>query len=241
MDALELQPGHSVLDVGCGCGATALALAERVGPEGRVVGVDVSQQMLARARQRIAGQRIELLLGDAAQLPLPEVDRLFSRFGVMVFDEPTAAFAHLRSALCRGGRISFVCWRSPADNEWVRVPMEAVSRMLGPPEPADPTAPGPFAFADRDRVARILAEAGFRDVAIETLDRPVQWTTTGEEAELRHKIVRIGPAARRLLDVEPELRERAVDAIVQALRPRIGPDGWRASAAAWRVTAGTAR
>lgn len=236
MDALDLRPGHRVLDVGCGCGATALALAERVGPEGRVVGVDVSQQMLARAQQRAAGRPIELILGDAAQLPLPEVDRLFSRFGAMFFADPVAAFTHLRKALCEDGRLSFVCWRSPSDNEWFRLPMEALSRVLGPPEPADPLAPGPFAFADRDRTSRILADAGFQDVAIEPLDRPVRWTATGDEAELRDKLVRIGPAARRLVEVEPELRERGIEAIVQALRPQISPDGWWANAAAWLVT-----
>jgi hypothetical protein len=154
----------------------------------------------------------------------------------MFFSDPTAAFTHLRRSLSADGRFSFVFWRAPSENDWVRLPMEAVSRILGPPEPTDPFAPGPFAFADRDRVARILTQAGFRDVAIEPFDRPIQWTTTGNEAELRDKITRVGPAARRLSEVEPELRERAVDAIVQALRPQMGPAGWWVKGAVWLAT-----
>ena len=114
IDAAAVQSGEVVLDVGCGCGATTEDLASLVGTSGRVVGLDVSAPMLARARERLAGRPVELLLGDAATFALPahSFDVLFSRFGVMFFEEPLAAFAHLRGALKLGGRVAMVVWQS---------------------------------------------------------------------------------------------------------------------------------
>lgn len=243
MDALDLAAGHRVLDVGCGCGDTVLGLAERVGPTGRVVGLDVSAPMLALARTRVDGSavtdRVRLQLGDAAVAPLPEVDRLFSRFGTMFFEDPVPAFVHLRSALASGGRIGFVCWRSPAENPWTSVTVAAVTGVLGPQPRPDPHAPGPFAFAAPDRVRGILRDAGVVGIAIDRVDRELQWTSSPDEDVIREKFLQIGPAARLLADAPPDQRARAADAVLEAMRPHVRADGLWLTAAAWLVTGRT--
>lgn len=239
--ALDLAPGLRVLDVGCGCGDTTLAIAERVGPAGRVYGVDVSEPMLARARERAKtapGAPIEFEFADASCTPLRTVDRIFSRFGVMFFDDPIGAFRHLRSALAPEGRIAFVCWRPLTANAWARVPLEAAVSVLGPSTaPVVPDAPGPFAFGDAARLRAILGYAGCKDVSIEPFDADLAWTTTDDDESLRETFVRIGPAARRLVDAPEELRERAVEAILEALGPYRRPSGLVMPAGVWIVSA----
>jgi SAM-dependent methyltransferase len=169
MKACDVGRGDRVLDVGCGCGDTTLRLAHR----GAVAtGVDVSKPMLARARDRAAaaGLDISFLLGDAAATRFERTfDALFSRFGVMFFADPTAAFANLRSALRDHGRLCFVCWQAAPLNPWIALPFGAAQPLLPPQPPVDPRAPGPFAFAERDHVERILTAAGFPNVSIDPL------------------------------------------------------------------------
>jgi SAM-dependent methyltransferase len=120
-------------------------------------------------------------VADASSTELPEgaFDILFSRFGVMFFDDPTAAFAHLRRALKPGARVAFVCWRGMAENDWVRLPMGAIKGIVPPTAPPDPEAPGPFSFGDQGRVARILTAAGFTDVAIAPFDASIPFGEGG--------------------------------------------------------------
>ncbi len=169
--ALAARPGERVLDVGCGCGQTTLELAERVGAAGAVTGVDISSPMLAIAQARsvpdgAANPRYLECDAQTADLGQGQYDAVFSRFGVMFFSDPVAAFANLRKALTSAGRLAFVCWRPFSENLWIRAPMEAAQPFLPPSPPMDPTAPGPFAFADPDRVRSILSEAGFSDVTL---------------------------------------------------------------------------
>jgi len=167
--ALAPQPGERILDIGCGCGQSTLQLAERVGPGGEVVGIDISRPMLEVARGRavaVASDRVEFLEVDAqtGDLGRGRFDAVYSRFGVMFFGDPAAAFANIRAALKAGGRMAFVCWRPMAENPLMRAPMQAAAPLLPPMPPPDPLAPGPFAFADPERVRRILTEAGFSGV-----------------------------------------------------------------------------
>ena len=165
-----------MLDIGCGAGSSSLALAARVGPRGHVLGVDISEQLVARARALLpADAPVRFGLADASSAALPEraFDLLFSRFGVMFFDDPAAAFAHMRRALKPGGRLAFVCWRVAAENDWTRLPMGAVAGIVPPLPPPEPDAPDPFSFGDRDRVARILTEARFADVDVVAFDRAI--------------------------------------------------------------------
>jgi ubiquinone/menaquinone biosynthesis C-methylase UbiE len=152
LDAMVAVFGQRVLDVGCGAGASSLALAARVGAGGQVLGVDISEPLISRARARAPQDtQVPFRVADASSAELPEgaFDILFSRFGVMFFDDPTGAFAHMRRALQPGGRVAFVCWRGAAENDWVRLPMGAIKGIVPPTAPPDPEAPGPFSFGDR--------------------------------------------------------------------------------------------
>ena len=166
LKAAAPQSGERVIDIGCGCGDTTIEIARIVGGEGAVLGIDVSQPMLEVARSRGALARsahLGFLDGDASEAELPaNNDLLFSRFGVMFFSQPSPAFGHLRKSLRTGGRCVFVCWRAPRDNGWAMTPLSAARTAMGiTPPPADPDAPGPFAFANEERVRAILSGAGF--------------------------------------------------------------------------------
>src|SRR5580765_2593349 len=154
IEAAAPAKGERVLDVGCGAGASSLALAARVGPAGQVLGVDISEPLIglacALAPQDTPAQ-FQLADASGAELPEGAFDILFSRFGVMFFDDPTGAFAHMRRALKPGGRVAFVCWRGAAENDWVRLPMAAIKGIVPPTALSDPEAPGPFSFATRPR------------------------------------------------------------------------------------------
>jgi SAM-dependent methyltransferase len=235
--ALKPQPGEALLDIGCGCGATSLALAAHVGPEGRVLGLDISEPMLATARRRAEGLAHPLAfeIADAQTADLGEAvfDALFSRFGVMFFAEPEAAFANLRRALKPEGRLAFICWRGREENPWLTTPLEAARHLLPPlPEP-EPHAPGPMAFADPARVHRILAAAGFTDIRVSAFDTMIG---SGDLEETTTLATRIGPLARALREY-PEARALVPGVVRQALSPYLTEAGVMMPAATWLVQA----
>ena len=177
LKAAAPQPGERVIDVGCGCGETSIEIARLVGPAGSVLGIDVSQPMLAVARSHGQSANLSFQEADASGSPLPAgVDLLFSRFGVMFFSEPSAAFNHLRKSLRAGGRCVFVCWRTPRDNAWAMTPLAAARQALDitPPQ-SDPNAPGPFAFADEERLQTILSAAGFGHIELQRFDAAIHF------------------------------------------------------------------
>ncbi len=237
--AAAAQPGEQVIDVGCGCGSSSLALADAVAPGGRVLGIDVSQPMLAVARAAAAGHPVlSFAEADAASAALPSgQDLLFSRFGVMFFDDPAPALGHLRAALRVGGRIAFVCWRTPRDNPWAMVPLLAAREALGvTPPPADPLAPGPFAFADDARLRGLLEQAGFSRIHIERCDASIATGATAREAAERSMMV--GPASRLAREAGPANAERIAAAVEKALAPLAASDGSISLAGStWVVTA----
>jgi SAM-dependent methyltransferase len=242
--ASRAASGEAVLDVGCGCGDSSLVLASLVAPRGRVLGVDVSERMLARAKERGAGMAgVSFQLADASKDPLEAsaFDLLFSRFGVMFFADPTAAFIHLRAALRQGGRLAFACWRSLAENPWSGVPFDAVAAVLGRPDPPPEDAPGPFSFGDPARVRRILEGSGFRDVEVKRFDCPVTFAAGGSLEDAAQEIAQLGMVARLLQDKDEADVARGM-AAVRSVLPQYASSagGARFPAAAWVVTARTA-
>jgi SAM-dependent methyltransferase len=195
------QADEDVLEIGCGAGATTLAFAERVGPAGSVLAVDISPPLLALARQRAAayGPRVAFIEADAQthSFEADSVDLIVSRFGIMFFEDPVAAFANMRKALRPRGRLVVAAWASADANPWFSVPRDAAIARLGPPPAASPHAPGPLAFADRDRVAGILREAGFMQPKGEAV--PVVLEPGGSVADVGRLMSNIGAAARIIL------------------------------------------
>jgi SAM-dependent methyltransferase len=239
LDLLSPQPGERILDIGCGAGETTLKLGERVGPRGEVVGLDVSAPLLELARRQADKHaNVRFVLGDAATARFATpFDALFSRFGVMFFSDPVAAFQNLRGALAPSARVAFACWRSLAENPWSLLALEAVRPIL--PDawtPPQPDAPGPFAFADPKRVEGVLRGAGFERIVCESHEVPVVLSTTGLDAAA-DLLLRVGPASRLLADRDAATMARARDAVLEALRRTYsGPDvvmsgrGWLVSA-----------
>lgn len=244
IEAAAPVTGERVLDVGCGAGASSLALAARIGPEGQVLGVDISEPLIGRARA-LAPQGTPALfqMADASSAELPEgaFDILFSRFGVMFFDDPTAAFGHMLRALRPGGRVAFVCWRGAAENAWVRLPMGAIKGILPSSAPPDPEAPGPFSFGDRGRVSRILTAAGFTDIAIAPFDASVPFGEGGtRDAAIDDAVkmtLEVGPLSRVLADQPDDIRARASAAVRAAFAGLPGERSVMIDGAAWIVTA----
>ena len=235
------RPGERVIDIGCGCGDTSIEIARRVGERGTVLGVDVSQPMLAVARAQGALGRhtnLEFRDADASEAELPaNTDLLFSRFGVMFFSQPIAAFSHMRKSLRAGGRCVFVCSRTPRDNAWAMAPLSAARAAMGvTPPPADPNAPGPFAFADDGRLRAILEDAGFGSVDIQRFDTSVTLGATALDAAER--ALRFGPASRFVREMGVEHVPRIRDAIEQAFAQLAAPDGRvLVDGSAWIVSA----
>ena len=235
-----VEPGESAIDVGCGCGATSLQLAELVGPNGKVLGVDVSKPMLARAQQRAAGKpNIRFAEADATTYAFDRgaADLLFSRHGIMFFPEPERAFANLRSALKPGGRVAFSCFRSPKENALVTTILAAVQEFVPPLPKMNPEEPGPFAFADPERVKRILGAAGFQSVALEPVD--VQ-SDIGNGKGLDEALVNameIGPAGRALRGAPPETMAKARAALRAAFAPLQKDSKILLGSGLWIVTA----
>ncbi len=231
-----LRPGMRVLDVGAGCGDLTLAAAHVVGDAGKVVGVDISRPMLARARERATGLgNVDFIEHDASTFTSDApFDAILSRFGVMFFDDPAGAFRNLHGAVAPGGSLTFVCWQSLADNPWAAVPLAAVQGVLPvPPAPPSPHAPGPFAFAEPERVRGILTEAGWSDVKLTPFTDAMELGTSLDDA--LEYASRMGPSARALRDADDATRARALEALRETLAP-LAP-GFTLPSAVWIVTA----
>ena len=232
LSAANVRRGERVLDVGCGCGDTSIALKQM---GANVLGVDVSQPMLDQARQRDGS--VDYLLGDAAETEFAaEFDLVFSRFGVMFFSDPFAAFKNIRQALKPGGRMLFVCWQPPTLNPWMAIAGRAIAPFLPvAEEPANPRAPGPFAFADRGYVTKILSSGGFSEIHIEPHTEELKLADTLTDAVYFQ--TRVGPAARVMSELEGEGRRLALAAVEEALRPFDQGEGLHLGSAVWLVSA----
>ena len=235
MDRANVSASDRVIDIGCGCGETSMQLAGR---GAAVWGIDISEPMLAHARRRAGdSERLRFTQVDAATAEFtPDHSLLFSRFGVMFFADPVAAFRNLRGALARDGRLHFACWQTPRENPWMAIAGRAVQPFLAEPEPApDPRAPGPFAFADPDYLRGILEKAGFEGIELESIRPELHIADSLDEAIDFQG--RVGPVARALAELEGERRQQALDAAREALSGHMTDQGLNLGAAVWLVSA----
>ncbi len=233
------KAGERVLDLGCGCGTTSFMLEKIVGEKGKVVGIDISNPMLelARARAHKNHSHVTFIEADASVHNFAQFkfDLIFSRFGVMFFDDPVVGFTNIRHAMQHGARLVFVCWRAMKENDWANVPFQAALPLLPPQEQADPLAPGPFAFADAARVKTILVRSGLKDVAIEKLDAKMYMGSTVKSAA--EEAMNIGPLAKAARDLDDKTRDKIRAAVENAYKKFESKDGIAPPAACWLVKA----
>ena len=236
----KAKAGERIVDVGCGCGATTIAFAQKVGPAGHVFGIDISAPMLARARQIApAGIPVDFALADATVYPFVSgsFDLVVSRFGVMFFAKPAISFANMRTALRPSGRLTFACWRQPRDNPWLMAPLQAVYKHVPKLPQLGPEDPGPFSFASEQRVIRILSEAGFSGIEMEPCNLSLDVAVgRGLDAAVETAL-EIGPASRALEGQPPEVRAAAANSICEALAPFASGNAVPLAASIWIVTA----
>ncbi|MBU6506744.1 MAG: methyltransferase domain-containing protein [Alphaproteobacteria bacterium] len=238
--AASAKPGERVVDTGCGCGALALALAKAVGPQGRVLGIDVSPAMLAVARHLTPPEaRAEFVEADATTYAFPRAgfDLLASRHGVMFFADPERAFANLRTALKPGGRLAFSCFRTPRDNPWATAPLEAAYQVMPRLPKPGPEDPGPFSFADPTRVERILGSAGFAAVTMTPHDLSFDIAAGGGLETSVGYMLDIGPASRTFDKGDPAARAKVEAALRAGLKPHVKGKSVLLGAGIWIVTA----
>ena len=238
LDGAGIRQGETILDVGCGGGANSIEAAQRTGAEGSVIGINIPPPILSVASERGATiDNLNFVQGDAASTDLGKevFDLIFSRFGVMFFSNPVAAFTKLGKALKNDCRLVFMCWRSAEENPWMSAPAAAVFNIIPPTGPApQPDQPGPFSFAMKDRVVSILSEAGLADISVEPIDSGMQ---LGSMEEAVAYFMKMGPAAATLADATDEQKSLAAAAMREALARYETESGVIAPAAVWLVKA----
>lgn len=242
MDRAGVAAGQDVIDVGCGCGQSSVELGRRVGPDGSVLGVDVSAPMLARAAELAAAHgldQVRFAHADAQTHAFLDAsaDLVFSRFGVMFFADPPAAFANLRRVLRRDGSLAFLCWQAITENPWMLTPLLAAAEHVPLPAPPAPGAPGPFAFADTGYVRNVLERAGFAGISFEPVRREVTVGGAGGVDVAVDFALQMGPTGAALRDAAPALVARVRTAVRKALAPHATAEGVRLGSAAWVVRA----
>lgn len=244
LDHADLEGCRRAIDVGCGGGSQSLLLASRLGVGASVTGVDISGPLLDVARRRAESAppdcaTLEFLQADASSHPFPEgsFDLLFSRFGVMFFDDPVAAFSNIHRAMTGPGRLAFVCWQSLQDNPWTWLSVQAALRFVPPPEPTDPEAPGPFSFANPVRLESVLSAAGFRDIAIEHHPVTMRWAAADSLEANVVGMMQVGPVSRLLQDQGEEVRKQVQDAVVEVMAEFYDGTALNLPGATWMVTA----
>jgi SAM-dependent methyltransferase len=236
-EAAAARGARRVLDVGCGAGATTIAVARRLGDEASVTGVDISAPLLELAKERTAydDDPPRFLLADAAghSFERGEFDFLVSRFGVMFFSDPVAAFARLRDAVEVGGGLRFVAWRPPEENPFMTAGQRAVAELLPDVPPRRAGVPGPFAFAEPGRAEEVLAGAGWKGIEVEPVDLPCAF----EERDLRRYLARIGPLGQALAEADDARRAQILEVVHAAYEPFVDGEEVRFTARCWWVGA----
>ncbi len=237
VEAVWAEAPQRVLDVGCGTGSTTLAVQPMLGRDGRCTGIDISEPMLAAARQRAAneGSQAEFLRLDAQceTLEAAAYDMIVSRFGVMFFDDPVRAFRNLAQAVRPGGAMRFVAWRGPGENMFMTTAERAAAPLLPGLPPRDPDGPGQFAFADPDRVRRILGDSGWTQVAV----HPADFACTLPARELDRYSTRMGLLGLVFPQLDERTQAEVRSRVAAAFEPFVEGTEVRFTAACWVVDA----
>jgi len=244
LDHANIEGCQSALDIGCGGGSQSLMLAQKLGSDAQVLGVDISEPMLQVARGKAAEPDptwadINFVQADASTYDFgtPDFDLIFSRFGVMFFDDPVSAFSNLRKFLRPQARLAFCCWQAMQVNDWTRIPLQAALQHVPAPEKSDPQAPGPFAFADPQRIQGILQASGFSDIAVEPFIRDIRFGEASTLGASVRQLAMIGPVSMLLIDQEPDVMERVFSTMEDVLAPYYRDGALNLPAAIWFVTA----
>lgn len=237
VDAVRVGSARRVLDVGCGTGATTLAIARSLGASGRCVGVDVSEPMLALARARAEREGVPAIFiradAEIHAFDPGNCDMIVSRFGVMFFEDFGRAFTNLRRAGRDGAELRLIAWRSPAENPFMTTAERAAAPLLPNMPPRQPDAPGQFAFGDRARVERILEQSGWADIDVQPIDVALAFA----EKDLDLYVARLGPLGRTLAEVDEQVRTRVLAQVRHAFDPYVHGDEVRFDAACWTICA----
>jgi len=237
VQAVATRSAHRVLDIGCGTGATTLAVARVLGVNGEVVGVDISEPMIGVARARAAhdDSTATFICADAQTCPFEPAsfDMIISRFGVMFFENSVSAFANLRRTATVDAELCLLAWRGPAENPFMTTAERAAAPLLPNIPAREPDAPGQFAFADSGRVARILEEGGWADIGVQPLDVACAFP----EKELVRYFTQLGPLGRVLHESDAPTRARIIERVRVAFNPYVHGDEIRFNTACWKITA----
>jgi ubiquinone/menaquinone biosynthesis C-methylase UbiE len=237
VEAVRTGSASRVLDVGCGTGSTTLAVARLLGASGRCMGIDISEPMIATARDRAdrEGTPASFLRADAqiSAIEPAGFDMIISRFGVMFFEDPIRAFANLRQAARHDAELHVIAWRSAEENTFMTTAERAAAHLLPSIPARQPDGPGQFAFADQRRVSRILEESGWSGIEIQ----PIDAVCTLPENELVRYVSRLGPLGRVIQDVDEATRAPVLDTVRAAFAPFVHGTEVRFTAACWMVRA----
>ena len=238
---LDLKADSNVLDVGCGCGATTLEIAKKV-TNGIVTGLDISIPMLDQAKsqssiQGISNVDFRVFDVQADQLDNEEYDNVYSRFGVMFFEDPYEAFKNIHASMKNGGKLSFVCWQDPTLNPWQSLSLQVIKEYLDMPSPP-PRSPGPFAFQEKDYVQGILEQSGFSKIYFDDNQEEITMFSGKTLQDASEDYLAINPVVTEMLKDSPDnLKIEIVESLKEAFAEFYMGDGLLFPSATWIVTA----
>jgi ubiquinone/menaquinone biosynthesis C-methylase UbiE len=241
LNKLNLNEGENVLDIGCGCGHTTLNIAKRISPDGQVTGLDISEPMLKRAKESANEMSISNASFNCVDVQTDDMGEevysaAFSRFGVMFFEDPVAAFCNINKSLITGASLSFVCWQSPALNPWQSLFIEAVKKYVDLPSPP-PRSPSPFAFMESEYVSSILEESNFQNIMIEGHEAEVNMFSGRSLSDSVKDYISINPVVSGMLkDSTEQEKTEIINSAIEAFSPYYSAKGLIFPSATWLVT-----
>ena len=241
LNKLNLNEGENVLDIGCGCGHTTLNIAKRISPDGQVTGLDISEPMLKRAKESANEMSISNASFNCVDVQTDDIGEevysaAFSRFGVMFFEDPVAAFCNINKSLITGASLSFVCWQSPALNPWQSLFIEAVKKYVDLPSPP-PRSPSPFAFMESEYVSSILEESNFQNIMIEGHEAEVNMFSGRSLSDSVKDYILINPVVSGMLkDSTEQEKTEIINSAIEAFSPYYSAKGLMFPSATWLVT-----